>query len=451
MNKKKSLIAINRFGYGPANQQKLILITRKGYKNWVLSELKSGEFYKTANTEEVYRTMPQGSLLKVKKDPSKSKKTIKAERAAKRNQRNAQSRKIFRRAQLDVHSNAVSNTSSVRSRAVNFWLNHFSVSTKNMMTRSLAGAFVKESISPHVAGNFSKMLISAVTHSAMLHYLDNHRSIGPNSKMGRRRKKDLNENLAREVLELHTLGVGNYSQKDIIELANILTGWTSNYATNGKSIFNERAHEPGDFIVLGKTYSGKYPKQQLLSVLKDLARHPKTAEHLSKKLSQHYLGGFTNAQHVNSLSQSYLRSGGDLYEMYKTLINFSEVWELPVVRYRQPDEWMYAMARSIPNFTDFQWINGKLKMLGKAPFQAPSPAGWPDKDESWRNPEILFRQKVIVQEMAARFVKQYEIKQVIDDVLGGEVDDHLKQALSLTNNKKEQFALIFLSPSILYR
>jgi uncharacterized protein (DUF1800 family) len=174
-------------------------------------------------------------------------------------------------------------------RLVWFWSNHFCISADKI--RSMSGAYEREAIRPHVLGPFAEMLLAVEGHPAMLFYLDNLGSMGPNSIAGINRTRGLNENFAREILELHTLGVrSGYSQEDVISFANVLTGWTllpagDNPEHGGEFTFNSRLHEPGAQKVMGKVYEGEGVEQGY-AVLRDLAAHPATATHLASKLAR---------------------------------------------------------------------------------------------------------------------------------------------------------------------
>ena len=172
-------------------------------------------------------------------------------------------------------------------RLAMFWANHFAISAaKGPHVRVIAGAFEREAIRPHVFGRFADMLLAVETHPAMLFFLDNQQSFGPNSVAGQNRKRGLNENLAREILELHTLGVnGGYTQDDVTSLARIITGWTvvgreGRLGPPGTFVFFANAHEPGDQRLLGKTYVDAGFEQGRAALI-DLARHPATATHVA--------------------------------------------------------------------------------------------------------------------------------------------------------------------------
>ena len=179
-------------------------------------------------------------------------------------------------------------------RLVMFWSNHFCVNANKGAVLGMAGAFEREAIRPHVLGRFADMLLAVEQHPAMLIYLDNQASTGPNSQVGRNRGRGLNENLAREILELHTLGVdGGYTQADVTNLARVITGWTVGQpnqpnAEHGRFHFAPARHEPGRHPVLGKRY-GDAGVRAGEACLADLARHPSTARHIARKLAAHFV------------------------------------------------------------------------------------------------------------------------------------------------------------------
>jgi len=185
-------------------------------------------------------------------------------------------------------------------RLVWFWSNHFCVSADKGNVRQICGAYEREVIRANMLGRFSDMLLAAESHPAMLIYLDNARSIGPDSMAGLRQKRGLNENLAREILELHTLGVRTvYTQEDVTRFANVITGWTfvpfrQDPVRGGEFEFNPRMHQPGAQTVIGRSYPDA-GLQQGRDVLAALARHPATAKHVAAKRPGEWVVGMLRA------------------------------------------------------------------------------------------------------------------------------------------------------------
>ena len=208
-------------------------------------------------------------------------------------------------------------------RLVWFWSNHFCISADKI--QSMSGAYEREAIRPHVLGRFVDMLLAVEGHPAMLFYLDKLASMGANSIAGINRTRGLNENLAREILELHTLGVrSGYTQDDVIAFANVLTGWTflppgDNPEHGGEFSFNPRLHEPGAQKVLGKTYEDE-DVEQGRAVLRDLAAHPATATHIATKLARHFIADAPPAPLVERMAKTFRDTGGDLKEVARTMV-----------------------------------------------------------------------------------------------------------------------------------
>ena len=298
---------------------------------------------------------------------------------------------------------AVTSQNPFLERLVLFWSNHFTVSAyKKNVIRPIVGAYEREAIRPHVLGTFPEMLRAAIQHPAMLLYLDNASSIGPNSKAGKRRGKGLNENLAREILELHTLGVnGGYSQNDVIALAKIITGWTLHPARQGGGgyTFMDRLHEPGSHELLGKTYD-QQGEAQGLAALDNLALHPATATFIATKLARHFIADEPDTDDIRILSKTYLATRGDLKALYNTLIDMEAPWRTPLNKIKTPYELLISSARLISVqskdsiFSKFSFDDRTYRRLIKTlatfeqlPFSAPSPAGWPDRAADWISPK----------------------------------------------------------------
>ena len=227
-------------------------------------------------------------------------------------------------------------------RLVAFWSNHFAVSVaKSNELRVAAGPFEREAIRPNVLGKLGALLRAAESHPAMILYLDNQNSIGPDAAPGKFAGRGLNEDLAREILELHTLGVGSgYSQADVIELARILTGWSvagpdSEAGQPGAFLFKPNWHEPGVRRFLGKTYA-ENGVDQGHAALDDLVRHPATARHIATKLVRHFVADNPPADLVEALARRFLDSDGNLAVVASALVCDDRAWIAKPTKIRTP-------------------------------------------------------------------------------------------------------------------
>lgn len=293
-------------------------------------------------------------------------------------------------------------------RLVHFWANHFAVSADKQPIPALAGLYENEAIRPNICGRFADLLLAAEQHPAMILYLDNQRSVGPNSPAGRHanrggneRKVGLNENLAREILELHTLGVdGGYSQDDVTAFAAVITGWSIGGAAEGgrfadgvpgKFCFRDVIHEPGNKTILGKTYSQRGLAQGD-AVLRDLAVHPATGRFLATKLARHFVADEPPPRLVDALSGSYLDSGGDLAAVYATLVGADESLVGGTGKYKSPDDFLVSAYRAFGQSPrDARLVFGALETMGQAPYRPGSPAGWPDTAGEWGGADALYK------------------------------------------------------------
>ena len=334
-------------------------------------------------------------------------------------------------------------------RLVHFWSNHFTVSVAGKPILSgLVGAYEREAIRPHVTGRFADMLHAVVTHPAMLIYLDNATSFGPDSRVGRRRDKGLNENLARELLELHTLGVGGgYTQADVQELAKILTGWSLGRVRTpeaGQFQFHQAAHEPGDKTLLGKRYSEGGMSEGEAALL-DLARHPSTARHIATQLARHFVADQPPAAVVDRLARVFQDSDGDLGHLMRVLISMPEAWAHPLAKVKSPTEFVVAALRLTTFKGETDKLVGSLSLLGQAPLAAPSPAGWPDTAADWVGPEAMLRRIDWSMALAQRLPRDLSPTVLADAAIGPVAGRDTMLAIQRAADVREGFALLFAS------
>ncbi|MGR3484881.1 MAG: DUF1800 domain-containing protein [Paracoccaceae bacterium] len=346
----------------------------------------------------------------------------------------------------------------LRERLVDFWADHFTVASRQGRTIHLPSTFVEDAIRPHVAGRFADMLAAAALHPVMIAYLDQNTSVGPTSRAARR-GRGLNENLAREVLELHTLGVGGpYDQRDVRQLAELLTGLTldDDWAT----VFTRARAEPGPETVLGLTYDGDRIGA-IDAVLADLARHPATAAHVSGKMAAHFLGPAPNPGVVAAMTAAWATSDGDLGAVTAALLRHPAAWaatDPATARVRRPWEWLRASLRALglrgreAMALDRRDVNRVLRQPLEAmgqPWQSPlGPDGWPEEAEHWVTPQALAARIDWAFRMPGRLVDPLPDPRVfVVTALGPDADPAARFAAQAAETAEEGVALILLSPS----
>lgn len=354
---------------------------------------------------------------------------------------------------------------SFHERLVWFWLNHFTVSITRRPVALVMASYRRDAIEPFVTGRFEDMLMAVARHPAMLAYLDNHASIGPNSSAGRQRKVGLNENYARETLELHTVGVeGGYDQDDVIDLAKILTGWmVDRRGKNGPFFtFGNQRHEPGPKRVMGKVY-GKNETgiREGEAVLRDLANRPETARLISFKLARHFISDNPPADVVARLADVFISTRGDLREMYRVLVNSPEVWEAERRKLRTPFEFVIATGRALGVGRDHGGMMSELLsvqrpdwgkhmmrgmgMMGQLPFRALSPKGWPDEARYWSAPDAVV-ERIQWAHQVGKALAQHDASVLSEQILGPDVSRNTQFLLRGAESPAQGVALFLSSP-----
>jgi uncharacterized protein (DUF1800 family) len=336
-------------------------------------------------------------------------------------------------------------------RLVWFWSNHFCVS---LYTSVMAGGYEREAIRPYVLGRFVDMLLAAENHPAMLIYLNDNQSIGPNSVAGINRGKGLNENFAREILELHTLGVRTgYTQADVIGFAKVLTGWTlrppvTDPDIGGRFVFIPRAHEPGPETVLGKTYPDTGLAQGR-AVLADLAHHPATARHIATKLAIHFVADDPPPALIDRLERRFRDTDGDLKEVAKALILSPEAWMPQQAKVKRPGEWLVAALRATGQAEDIRRIVGAEALLGEPLWRPPAPKGFPDDNAAWLSG--LAERLEIANAFAQRAGPWLDPAAVADAALGPLVSVELRQAMARAESRPQALTFVLMAPEFLRR
>ena len=347
-------------------------------------------------------------------------------------------------------NHAVSTNDPFIERLVLFWSDHFTVEADSMpAVRVLVGNFEREAIRPNVLGYFSDMLAAATTHPAMLIYLDNWRSIGPNSRIGRRRRiPAVNENLARELLELHTLGVaGGYTQQDVIALAETLTGWTGGVARgSGNAAFDDRRHEFGPRTILGKTYMSR-GQEQLLEVLPDLAIHPATARHIATKMARYFVSDNAPEALIEELTDTFLVTGGDLREMALVLVESEHAWTGETSKTVPPYDFMVETIRATrAQIQDPRHVLNATRALAQQVWSPPSPAGWPTEDDAFLGGDSLLERIDFSRTVAQRFARVGRTQDLAKSLFGDALDPFVAEAIDRAEDQQQALVLLLMSP-----
>jgi uncharacterized protein (DUF1800 family) len=340
-------------------------------------------------------------------------------------------------------------------RLVWFWSNHFTVSVANGETLSLAGAFEREAIRPNITGKFEDMVLASTHHPAMLSYLNNATSIGPNSVAGKLAHKGLNENLGRELMELHTLGVdGGYTQEDVIAMAKLLTGWSWDRDGGGAGFrFYPLRHEPGDIILRGKTYPAG-GEEQGIAAIRDLARDPATAKHIARKFAVAFIADEPSPQSVVRLEKSFRETGGDLKALAATAVNDPAAWKPGAGKMRTPVQYTTAAMRMLnwPQGGDkVQQVRGVMsatRMMGEFPFNAPSPKGWPDDSASWSGSDALLNRIQWAKEVGNRVEAKANALDIARITLGPLLHPDTRSAIQAATAPSDAIALLLSSPEV---
>ncbi len=374
---------------------------------------------------------------------------------------------------------AAMSTRPFAERLALFWANHFTVSSAKGSARGIVGTFEREAIRPHIAGTFEALLRAAVLHAGMLRYLDNDNSAGPDSAVVRRlarrprtagdptpRITGLNENLAREVLELHTLGVsgggaayggwGGYTQADVTAFAAVLTGWrvplrelaAAATTTPGAPTFRFEPnwHQPGTKTVLGKRYAEG--PAALDTLLHDLAVHPSTARFIATKLARHFVADDPPPALVAALAADFSRTGGDLSSLYRALVLAPEAWAQQPAKLKTPEEFVISSARllQLGDKAFARQADGGAAQLGQRLQAAPSPAGWPDRAEEWLGPDAVWKRVEWATRVAGLWGRQVDARALASASLGPLLQEATRRQIERAADGPQALALLLLAP-----
>lgn len=460
MTSQTVVSAINRFGLGARPGE----IARLGDpQGWLLAQLRdSAPPSQFAGLPTSLDYLQQDIALQQARREAKRDRGDKPKGLAK-DLRQGQVRELGLRYQV-----AVASQTSFVERMVRFWSNHFAVSVDKRVAAPYAAPMEREAIRPRVTGNFGDLLLAVETHPAMLRFLDNARSVGADSMLATRaRKRDpdkqlgLNENLAREILELHTVGAnGGYTQADVTEFAKAITGWgvpmpqDFSKGTAGNAFaFRANAHEGGARTILGKRYA-EGGMGQGKAVLADLAVHPATARHVSLKIARHLISDTPPQAVVDAMTQAWLKSGGDLATVYTALIRHPAAWDAQARKFKTPDDYLVSALRAGGALGDQrpQALAALLNRMGQPTFTPRSPAGFEDDAAQWSGPDALWKRVQSAQALAEAVPEEsLDPLSTAQSVFAGMLDADTLTALRRAESPRDGLALLFASPAFQWR
>ena len=361
---------------------------------------------------------------------------------------------------------AVATNRPFAERLVHFWTNHFAISADKGAVFGLAGTLENEAIRPHVNGRFVDMLTAVEQHPAMIAFLDNQYSVGADSPAAQRaaqrgesgtpqkREFGINENLAREILELHTLGVnGGYTQEDVTVFAQIITGWSIGGGQGrlfggptGRFYFRANLHEPGSKTFLRRRYA-EDGQAQGEAVLRDLSRHPSTAHFLATKLVRHFIDDAPPPAAVERVARAFTESDGGLPQVYAALLESPEAWSEHPSKFKTPEDLVFSTLRAldaVPITADD--IVRSFEFLGQRQYTPGSPAGWPDIASAWDGSDALLHRVLWANRTAERYDRGAEPLGIAASALGGYARPETLAALRRASSASQAVALLVMSP-----
>jgi uncharacterized protein (DUF1800 family) len=351
-------------------------------------------------------------------------------------------------------------------RITQFWSNHFAVSVDKAIVLGIAGSYEREAIRPNVLGSFAQLLLAVERHPAMLLYLDNFRSVGPDSMLAGRtleragKTLGINENLAREIMELHTLGVnGGYTQTDVTAFAKVITGWSiggegkgiAGGGTPGEFLFRTNIHEPGTQTVMGKRYAQE-GQGQGESMLLDLARNPATAQHIATQLARHFIADDPPPEAVSRIARVFSRTEGDLPAVYRALIAEEGAWAQPLGKFKTPNDYVISAVRGLDlPIDDARKVPPVFASLGQRVWSPNSPAGWPDRSADWDGASALMQRLRWADQIGQRFGASVNAALQAPRILGSTLGDNTRVALGRAASAAQALTLLLAAPEFMRR
>lgn len=452
---QQAFVAAHRFGFGPRPGD-LERLTRDP-RGWVLAQVGDASLPKGLSTTRSSAAVAEASIEADREKRRAFRKELRAEAEAQ---------------EKDLLSYRLVTDRPFTERMVLFWTNHFSVSVNRGLSTLFLPSYEREAIRPHVYGKFSDLLFSAVTHPAMVEYLDNSNSTGPNAPLSLRGNMQINENLARETLELYTLGVdGGYTQADVEQLSMILTGWAiprkkligarERFQSHlagvppvqqiGHGYFYAMLHQPGTKTLLGKSYRSA-GAAEWREAARDLSRHPSTARFLARKLAIHFVADNPPQEAVDAIAAVYTRTEGDLAAVSRAVAGLEAAWSTLLSKAKSPIDYFLAVHRALgTEELPHNQYHRELNHMGQKPWSAPSPQGWPDTEAAWLTPALLMRRisfadREITKQKAVRNPDLF-----LEQVLGPVAGDETRRVVAGASSGDQALVLTLASREFLRR
>lgn len=439
-------IAVNRFGYGARQSDRQQACSDP--VQWLKSQLVPISFSdKLPDSNDIFNQFAQFKQRK---------KSLKSSSKNSSMGKQFTARHWLQQFAASTVNHAIGSPHSVSWRLFDFFSNHFSVSANGRLMTGLAPTLEREAIAPHLLGKFEDMLLAVEQHPAMLVYLNNERSVGPNSTLAKKtakrranKTKGLNENLAREILELHTLGVnGGYQQADVVELAKGISGWSvKNPDKEGQPgfVFRQYGHEPGSRQLMGIKYpaNGLAQGQQML---KDLAAHPATARHLCFKLAQYFVTDQPSMTLLNKMTSQWHKTQGNIKQVMLTLFENQQDWIGGEQKFKTPRDFVISCYRLLAK----QQVNGQalvkmLTELGQPPFNADSPSGFSNDSTDWLGGSALMA-RIDLTAVLVEKNQGVSAKTLMNIAFGDDISEHTYRSVIRAESRQQSLMLLLMSP-----
>ena len=449
MNRKtRAAVAVTRFGLGAKIGE--IADVRSSPRGYLLDQLRRPRRALIKDGSLLSSETALKNYYDARRPAKMMSKAMEQEAAAMRKKTNKEAADHFRADIAARTRRAMETDHSFLERWVRFWSNHFTVSARKTRLYGLVGAFEREAIRPNVLGSFTNLALASSFHVTMLIYLDNYRSIGPRSRFGRKRARGLNENLAREILELHTLGVGAYSQDDVKSFAHALTGWTIGQSPNkegyGLTVFKENWHEPGAKTFRGYSVPDIGPEQAGV-IIQHISAQPETARHIAAKLVRHFVSDTPHPNDIDALAQVFMETNGNLKSLAKAVVRLDSAWEGYQNKYKSPDDWVVSAGRIFGfDKTLGKGSNFMLMVLGQPVFQALGPDGYSDISSDWIGADALKKRLEWANKVAHMNKTRIEPSAFLKDALGALQSPNTQNSVGRAGSRAQGLTLALMSP-----